>query len=65
MTTAYIVLLLNNSLQFFGKKPVKRGSYTKDVRLFKIKSNLDCNQLLEWISNNYSSAHVKEVLDWE
>ena len=65
MTNIYIVLLRNTHLIFTEKKPKKRGNYTHDVRLFKIKGALKCEEILTWSQNDYVSKNFSEVTDWE
>ena len=54
-----------NSLLFFSKKPVKKGNYTKEVRLFEVDKKGTCESLLEWKDNEYNLSSIKEVSDWE
>ena len=65
MKKVYLVLLKNDYFLFFSKKPVKKGNYTKEVRLFEVDKKGTCESLLEWKDNEYNLSSIKEVSDWE
>lgn len=65
MPIVYIVLLLNKALLFSEKKPKKRGNYTQDVRLFKVKGSVTIDDICQWTKNDYDSKVITEVTNWE
>ncbi len=65
MSNLFIILLRNNHLIFTEKKPKRRGNYTQDVRLFKIKGSVSCEDVFKWGENDHSSKGFTEVKDWE
>ena len=65
MSTIYIVLLRNNYLLFSEKKPKRKGNYTQDVRLFKSKGTVTCEDICSWKNNDYELKSISEVNDWE
>jgi hypothetical protein len=65
MKKTYIILLKNNYILPFAVKPVKKGNYLSDVRLFETDVKTSCADLAEWMKSKFKKAEFVEVLDWE
>jgi hypothetical protein len=65
MSKTFIVLLKNNYLLFFGKKPKKKGNYVNEVKLFETDGKSTCQDIHKWTDNGYKLPTIKEVEDWE
>ena len=65
MKKTYFVLLKNNYLVPFSKKPTKRGNYLAGVKLFISAKDASCEDLISWKDSNYEHEKFTEVTDWE
>lgn len=65
MQNLYIIVLKNNHLVFSSKKPIRRGNYTKDVRLYKTNESTDCTMILKWTSSDFTDENFIEITNWE
>ena len=64
MGKLFIVLLKNNHMKFYDKKPKKAGNYLNSVRLFSVKSKTTSEDILEWYLNEFVHSNIKEITDW-
>jgi len=65
MENLYIIVLKNKHLIFSNKKPIKRGNYTKEVKLFKTKESTSCKAITDWASNEFTDKRFNEIINWE
>ncbi len=64
MDKTYIILLRNSYLIFCDSIPIKKGNYTKEVKLFATDKNNSCSKICDWVKNNYNLPEFEEVIDW-
>ncbi|MFC1770549.1 hypothetical protein ACFLZV_01550 [Candidatus Margulisiibacteriota bacterium] len=64
MKKMFFILLQNNYLLPFTKKPKKAGNYLANVRLFETDETTTCLEVCEWVNKKYKSESIKEVTDW-
>ena len=56
--------LLNKTLKILDKKPVKKGNYLQEVRLFNADSKITGAELAKWVDNDFDAPKVKEIEEW-
>ena len=65
MQNIHIVVLKNNHLIFLNKKPIRRGNYTKEVKLFKTSEKTNTEMILKWTENDFIDENFIEITNWE
>ena len=65
MKNIYVILLKNHDLRICFQKPVKKGRFIKEVRLFSISTDLPISELVDWINKKHQNDKIEEITDWE
>lgn len=61
----YIILLKNQYIKIQSEKPIKKGHYLQEVKLFECAASTPISDISDWANNQFKHANIQEVDNWE